>query len=416
MAAPVLSVVMPSLNQRPFIADAVRSVMAQGVDALELVVMDGGSVDGTLTELAALSAECPGRLRWFSRPDAGPADAIHQAVLAARAPLIGWLNSDDLYGEGAAKRALDHLQAHPGHVMVYGQGDHVDGEGRFIARYPTLPPTTPLANFADGCFICQPTVFFRREAYLALGGLDNHLRTAFDFDLWLRLFKAHPQGIGFIDAVQAKSRLHEGSITLRQREQVALEGLEVIRRHLGPAPGHWLLTHLEELCAQHPFHTRTKDLRAEFTRLVERALPFVGPTTADELMVRMASDRRLRLATPQLFVGVHADGWAGDVLDVRLWQPDPPLSGLRLHCRNGMPGGSLLRLHAHGPDATVRRIEVDGPGPFELELELPPPHHAQSRVVWRLVADDSFVPDELDGNGDRRRLAYQVEQVEALPA
>jgi glycosyltransferase involved in cell wall biosynthesis len=102
MATPVLSVVMPSLNQRAFIGEAVRSVMAQAIDGLELVVQDGGSLDGTLDELAALSAEFAGRLRWASAPDAGPAEAIHRAVLAARAPVVGWLNSDDLYTPGAS--------------------------------------------------------------------------------------------------------------------------------------------------------------------------------------------------------------------------------------------------------------------------------------------------------------------------
>lgn len=83
---------MPSFNQARFIGEAVRSVMTQGIDDLELVVMDGGSTDGTLDRLASLAAEFPGHLRWFSGPDGGPSEAIHAAIVASRAPIIGWVN------------------------------------------------------------------------------------------------------------------------------------------------------------------------------------------------------------------------------------------------------------------------------------------------------------------------------------
>ena len=122
IASPILSVVMPSLNQHDYLGAAVRSVMSQAVEALELVVMDGGSTDGSLDLLAELTAESAGRLRWFSAPDDGAAQAIHSAILEARAPLIGWLNSDDLYTAGAVQRAIEHLARQPHQVMVYGRG------------------------------------------------------------------------------------------------------------------------------------------------------------------------------------------------------------------------------------------------------------------------------------------------------
>jgi glycosyltransferase involved in cell wall biosynthesis len=415
MAAPVLSVVMPSLNQRPFIGAAVRSVMTQDVGGLELVVQDGGSLDGSLTELAALSAEFAGRLRWTSGPDAGPADAIHRAIVAARAPVIGWLNSDDLYTPGAARRALEHLAQHGDHVMVYGHGEHVDAQGALLERYPSLPPSTPLAAFADGNFICQPTVFFRRDAYLAAGGLDNLLRTAFDFDLWLRLFKAHPGGIGFIDTVQARSRLHAGSITLRMRERVAMEGLTVIRRHLGPAPGHWLLTHLEELCAQHPFHGQPKDLRIEFERLVQQALPLVGAATADALAARLQGDRRLQLARPHLYVATHPDGWAAPVLDVRLRQPAQPVRAIVLACEHASPAGKPLSITVVSPDGRVQALRVDGNGPFEFSIEVPD-CRPQAQAVFRILSEGAFVPAQDEpGSADQRQLAFKVLGCRLLP-
>jgi hypothetical protein len=408
MSMPDISVVMPTLNQRPFIAEAVKSIMSQGVDALEVVVMDGGSTDGTQSELHALEQAFPGRLRWFSGRDAGPADAVHRGILEARAPLIGWLNSDDLYHPGATLRALEHLAAHPEHVMVYGQGEHVDVAGRHLEVYPTLPPSTPLHVFADGCFICQPTAYFRRAPYLESGGLDNELKAAFDFDLWMRLFKQHPAGIGFINAMQASTRLHEGAITMRMRQRVALEGLQVVHRHLGAAPGHWLLTHLDELCAIHPFHAEPTTLRDAMARLVARASDWLAPGHAEEVNQRTQADRRVQLSTAHTGITVHADGWAGPHCELRLRADAPRVAALRLSCANERPGGGLLRIRVHGPGGATGGIDVDGEGPFEMVVPVPSGPR-QGPAVWRIETEGGFVPSELNGrSSDRRELAFRV--------
>jgi hypothetical protein len=415
MAVPTISVVMPSLNQRPFIGEAVRSVMSQGVEDLELVVMDGGSNDGTQNELQALEQAFPGRLRWFSGPDGGPADAVHRAVREARAPLIGWLNSDDLYHPGAMRRALEHLTAHPEHVMVYGQGEHVDVHGRHLEVYPTLPPSTPIHVFADGCFICQPTAYFRRAPYIESGGLDNSLKAAFDFDLWMRLFKRHPHGIGFVDAMQASTRLHEGAITMRMRQRVALEGLQVVHRHLGAAPGHWLLTHLDELCATHPFHAEPTTLRDAMASLVRQASGWLAPGHAEEVLRRTGTDRRVQLSTAHAAIVVHADGWTGPHSELRLRPKGPPVAAIRLECANERPGGGLLHIRVRDPLGGVSGIDVDGPGRFELIVPVPAALRGE-QAVWRIETEGGFVPVDLDRrSSDRRELAFRVHDLSVLP-
>lgn len=406
---PAISVVMPTLNQKPFIGEAVRSIMSQAVDDLELVVMDGGSNDGTQSELWALEQAFSSRLRWFSGPDSGPADAVHRGVLEARAPLIGWLNSDDLYHPGAMVRALKHLSEHPEHMMVYGQGEHVDVHGRHLERYPTLPPSTPIHVFADGCFICQPTAYFRRAGYLDAGGLDNSLKAAFDFDLWMRFFKRYPAGIGFVDSMQASTRLHEGAITMRMRQRVALEGLQVVHRHLGAAPGHWLLTHLDELCAAHPFHHgEPTTLPDAMTSLVQRASGWLAPGHAEEVMRRTAADRRVQLSTAYAAVAVHADGWAGKTCELRLREGAPAVVGLHLACANERPGGGLLHIRIHGPQGDVQGIDVDGTGRFDLTIPVPE-HFRSAGAVWRIETEGGFIPMDLDPrSSDRRELAFRV--------
>jgi glycosyltransferase involved in cell wall biosynthesis len=246
MNSPLVSVVMPSFNHVKFIEESIRSVLNQDYPHLELIVADGGSTDGTKEVLRCLSDK-DSRIRWFSGKDNGPADAINKALTQARGTVIGWLNSDDLYTEGAIGRAVEYLSANPQLLMIYGHGQHIDSSDQVIDNYPTILPPQPLETFKRGCFICQPTVFFQRSMCVLLGDLNDKIHASFDFDYWLRAFAAFNDRIGFVDAIQAYSRLHEACITRLQRRTIALEGMQLLAQYFGSAPPHWLLTYRDEL-------------------------------------------------------------------------------------------------------------------------------------------------------------------------
>lgn len=288
---PLISVVMPSMNQPEFIDEAITSILSQDYPNIELIVADGGSRRDTLDILVRRQQQ-DRRLRYFSRPDRGPAHALNDAIATVRGTVIGWLNSDDLYAPGAVSRAMAVMAEQPSLLMVYGQGQHVDEHGEPIGIYPTLPPYTPVSKFSEGCFICQPTMFFRRSAHILLGTLDEKLKAAFDFEYWLRAFCAFPERIGFVDMVQAMSRLHDGCITIRMRRTVALEGMQVLARHLGSAPKEWLLTYADELMAQDPGTRGISDIGAHLREAANNAAAWVTQQEFIELETALA--RRLR--------------------------------------------------------------------------------------------------------------------------
>jgi hypothetical protein len=418
-----LAVVMPTRNQAAFLAAAVDSVFAQGVPGLRLFVQDGASTDDTPALLAALAQRHPG-LHWVSEPDTGPADALNRAfaraLAACGAPVFGWLNSDDLYTPGAAQRVLAHFAAHAADVAVYGEGEHVDAAGQRLGAYPTQPPSWPLERWRDGCPICQPTMFLRREALKALLPLDTGLRTAFDFELWLRLFKSYGGHIGHLPAVQAQSRLHDAGITLRLREQVAMECMEVAHRHLGSAPGHWLVTHVGEAIATCPFDADAVAVQHHLLELADRAAPWLGPGGAEALKQEMQSSLPWRLLQPHFAASVQADGWAGPRLELRLRQPEPPgepVGLLRLHGRHAWPrpGRVRLRLTAWHEGRPVAAKTAWWRQAFVLDI--PVAERAPgARLVFEVRASDAFVPaDVLPGSRDMRPLAFRVEAVQPLP-
>lgn len=225
---------MPCRNARPFLEEALDSVLCQP-ECLELLVADGGSTDGSL-ELLELWSQKDSRVRIVSRSDTGPADALNKAFKAARGTFIGWLNADDVTTPGSFGRAVTALNDHPEWLMIYGEGDEFNISTGFKQRYPTLLPSVGLDGFRSHCFICQPTVVFRRSMAVLLGPFDIKWQTSFDFDYWLRAFHQFPTRIGYIPYLQGRTRLHEETITSNQRSQVALEAIELFARYFGPAP------------------------------------------------------------------------------------------------------------------------------------------------------------------------------------
>ncbi len=411
---PTLSVVMPTRNQASFIEQAVRSVLDQA-EVDELGVADGGSTDGTQARLEALASTYPGRLHWVSEPDQGPADAVKRAVARASGQVIGWLNSDDLYTPGAAARALRAFEARPEHVLVYGEGEHVDERGEHPERYPTLGPDTPLSAWADGCPVCQPTAFFRRDVFTALGGLDTGLRTAFDYEFWLRMWKMHPGRIGFVPAVQARSRLHHGGITLRMREQVAMEGLQVVHRHLGPAPVHWLLTHASEALARCPFESAPDTVRAHLLALARQASGWLAAGGVEQFQRHLAGHRGWQLARADFVADVFADGWAPPALALRIRRPAArPYRRLRIWGSNASPRRQPLRLSLMDEaGASLWQGGAGAAGGFNLVLPLPADERDALHLTLR--SETHFVPAAGDcANADRRALAFLLDAAELL--
>jgi len=405
---PVVSVVMPSFNQAQFLEEAVTSVLSQDVDGLELVVRDGGSTDGSQSVLARLAARHPGRMRWLSASDQGPASAVNAGVEAARAPLIGWLNSDDLYADGSIARALACFARDPGLALVYGEGAHVDVAGRFLERYPTLPPSAPRQAWIDGCPVCQPTAFFRRDVFLELGGLDVGLRASFDYEFWLRLMAACPGRTGFVDALQAKTRLHAATITSRMRERVALEGLQVVHRHFGSPPAHWLLTLFTELAREHPFGGPAgQTLEQRCLAALERARPWLEPRTVRDVEDELAADARVRLSDAGFAIDVEADGWMRDEVELRLRQPeDEPVGLIVLHCEHVLPLAGPLAFEVTAPDGLVQSFEAARRGPFQVEIPVGD-RVPGACLAWRISThlDGAF---DAGAGDDERRLAFRL--------
>lgn len=408
--SPLVSVVMPSFNQRRFIEAAVRSVLEQDYPFLELVIVDGGSSDGTLQCLKGLLDTFGARLRWISEPDSGPANAINKAIGLARGEIVGWVNSDDLYASRAVSMAVQFFSTHPEAFMVYGEGEHIDENGHHLRRYPTLPPAVSPEIFQKGCCICQPTVFLRRNVFQQIGLLDESLKTAFDFELWLRIFKNSPECIGFIDQVLAYSRIHEDCITCRQRRLVAMENMTILSKYFGHAQPHWLLTYVEELYQNYPFSVEPPDLQAHVREALNEAERYLHGLDLAQLKEILARDARFRLAAPGVFASVYSDGWASESLEIRL--RGTGAKAVFLHSEHRRPIFQPIRLEISGSWGATFSMIVDKPGPFTIAVAIPA-DFAYSHGIIVIKSKNFFVPQQVEAHSsDTRHLVYKVSGIE----
>ena len=405
---PLVSVVMPSLNQVQFLEAAVRSVLEQEYPHLELVVADGMSTDGSLELLVRLQAEFGERLRWSSQKDGGAAEALNIAIAQAQGELVGWLNSDDLYAPGCVERAVAHFEKQPNHQMIYGEGQHIDMVGAVLGNYPTKPPSTPLDAFADGSFICQPTVFMRREALAQVGPLDASIKTAFDFDLFVRFFKRYPRQIGIVRRVQAYSRLHAACMTHRMRRQVALDGMRVVSKELGTVPEHWFWTHVDEICDTYPLGPEPLPLVKHLEAFLKDVRTYVKPEVLKSMVERLKLDWRLRLATPELYATVQPDAWVSKQLTVKYRWEGKPASAVLVRCNAPWPSAGKIRLKVMTPSGKVQHSALNVPDDFVLRFEVPESEQSGC-MIWLVETTQGFVPAKHDkASTDKRKLAFQV--------
>jgi len=215
---PVVSIITPSYKQAKFLEETIRSVIYQDYPHLKYIVIDGGSNDG--------SAEIIHRYEkhlayWISEPDTGQSDAINKGFAQAKGSIYAWLNSDDLLAPSAVRIAVHYLTQNPGIGLVYGDRLHIDHKGNVVGINKC--PSHDINMFRRNFTLPQETVFFRREVFEKVGGINESLKFSMDFDLWCKMGQVTK--MYHIPAFTGYFREHEAakSITFHDSQNIAYE-------------------------------------------------------------------------------------------------------------------------------------------------------------------------------------------------
>jgi glycosyltransferase involved in cell wall biosynthesis len=228
---PSITLVTPSYQQAAYLERTIRSVLDQRYPALEYVVIDGGSRDGTLDILQRYDGSLT---RWMSEPDRGQADAICKGFRQSSGEIMAYLNSDDLLLPNSLTTVARFFADHPDVDVLYGHRIIVDEADREINRW-ILPKHDP-GTLAWIDWIPQETLFWRRSAWEAVGGIDTAFQFALDWDLLLR-FQSAGLRIERINRFIGAFRFHPEQKSNTSFEGVGSEEIRRLqRRSLGREP------------------------------------------------------------------------------------------------------------------------------------------------------------------------------------
>ncbi|WP_325453215.1 glycosyltransferase [Humibacter sp.] len=220
-----VSVVIPAFNPGPFLAIALDSLVTQTFTSWEAVVVD----DGSHEPLSWVAGRDP-RITLLRQTNQGLSAARNAGILATTAPLIAFLDADDVWLPGKLDSQVARLTREPGLGMLSTAFAIIDSDGRITGPgYQGF--STSYEELLGGNGVCVSTAVVRRAALEQVGLFDTGLRTAQDWDLWLRI--ARVGAIDKLPEVLAHYRIHSGGMT--QDWRLSLHEAEVVlRRHPSP--------------------------------------------------------------------------------------------------------------------------------------------------------------------------------------
>lgn len=201
------SIVTLSFNQASFLEQAILSVLGQDYPAIEYIVVDPGSTDGSRSIIERYRDRMA---HVIDTPDDGPADGLKKGFTIASGDIYAFLNADDVLLPGVLSRVAAEFQT-SGAEMLMGHCWIIDAAGRPI-RTSYTDRFEPRAYAYGGAIVCQPAAFFKAELYRRTNGFNPQNRVCWDAELFLDLLLATEKCL-YLNERLAGFRLHGNAIT-----------------------------------------------------------------------------------------------------------------------------------------------------------------------------------------------------------
>lgn len=229
---PIVSVVIPVYNGEETIKQTIESVLSQTFSDFELIVINDGSTDATVNVVSTFQDP---RIKVFSYPNAGLSASRNRGISLASGNYISFIDADDLWTADKLEAQVSALQENPQAALAYSWTDYIDESGQFFRQGPHF-------NFSGDVFAklllsdfvgngSNPLI--RKQAFSEVGGFDESLNAAEDWDMWLRLAARYE--FVAVPFTQILYRQSPTSMSANPRK-MEVASLRVINRALAEAP------------------------------------------------------------------------------------------------------------------------------------------------------------------------------------
>jgi glycosyltransferase involved in cell wall biosynthesis len=227
---PLISIVMPSYNTEKFIKTAIDSILQQTYTHWELIIVDDGSLDNTISIIQQIADS---RIKLIKSEHLGYIGAIHNIGLkACQGEFIAFLDSDDVYEPYSLEVRLSYLLSHPDCTAVYGFLRCIDETGHFLPSDKMVRPAIPgntttvdLTHYSHTWkgILCGdvagilPSTLMRRETFNRVGYEHETFNFAHDYLYYIRLFIDSFEGIHAIPTYVFRYRRYTVSNTRNKK-------------------------------------------------------------------------------------------------------------------------------------------------------------------------------------------------------
>lgn len=216
-----ISVITAVYNRHQTVGQALDSVLSQSYPAVESIVIDGASTDGTL---AVLEPYRPRLGVLISERDQGIYDALNKGLMHATGDVVGFLHADDVYEDREVLAKVAVAFRDPSVDAVYGDLVYVrhDDISKVIRYWKSGPYDH--AALSRGWMPPHPTFYVRRSVYERLGGFNTRYRIAADYDTVLRFLAVGKIGVAYVPEVLVRMRV--GGISNRSLKTIFRKSCE----------------------------------------------------------------------------------------------------------------------------------------------------------------------------------------------
>lgn len=221
-----VSVIVPVFNAERYIVNALDSILQEQAVPLEVIVVNDGTTDGSLSKLRQFTDP---RLRLIESGGCGIAAAMNTGLSHAKGEFVVRCDADDLYPLDRIRQQVNWLSDHPHCGAVCGGYAAIDAKGELLVEFRASHPEDISQELRAGAARTHFCTYMIRTSILRdLGGFRTYFTTAEDIDLQLRLGEAC--SVWYLPSVSYYYRLHKSSIT-HTKSSIERQFFDEVARH-----------------------------------------------------------------------------------------------------------------------------------------------------------------------------------------
>ncbi|OGM81165.1 hypothetical protein A2393_02380 [Candidatus Woesebacteria bacterium RIFOXYB1_FULL_41_13] len=231
---PIISVVIPSFNKAKYIGKTLDSIIKQEYPNLEVIIMDGGSTDGTLKVIEKYAHKYPEFIKYQSKNDKGQMDAVNKGFNKAKGKILTYINADDIYKAGAFAEIEKMYRLNIDALWFAGRGMVIDGKGDRIAVWPNRYKNLLLAINSYPLllivnYLMQPSVFITRTAWKRFGPFVGTKKFITEYELWLKIAEVRMPIV--TNKYLSSFRIEPSTITKKFTRLLLQEDEKIVKRY-----------------------------------------------------------------------------------------------------------------------------------------------------------------------------------------